>query len=115
MQNNKHSPASLDDWVWRANKGGDCEKGKRGGYFKKSQEEKEKMKMPTGDFKGTQVRQLPSSYLKWVAESWEDKTDKDRLIILAAAQEHYFREKMGLHWEPDVHSRMLDCLGIKEG
>jgi len=60
------------------------------------------MKMPTGDFKGTQVRQLPSSYLKWVAEHWDEKTEKDTLLCLEADQEYQFREKMGLHWEKEV-------------
>jgi len=57
------------------------------------------MKMPYGKHKGTEISRLPSDYLKWVAEHWDEKTEKDTLLCLEADQEYQFREKMRLHWE----------------
>ena len=57
------------------------------------------MKMPTGKFKGQELCDLPSSYLKRVAENWKERTQLDRDICCQADQEWRYREKHGCHVE----------------
>lgn len=51
------------------------------------------MKMPFGKFKGTDIEDLPSDYLKWMAENVDDED-----ICCAADEEYRFRTDMNEHW-----------------
>ncbi len=53
--------------------------------------------MPYGKFKGQDIASLPSDYLRWVAENWNERTEQDRKICEMADQECQFREKHNLH------------------
>jgi len=51
--------------------------------------------MPWGAFKGQEIQQIPSGYLKWLAENCEDET-----ICCAADEEYNWRTDMNEHfWE----------------
>ena len=50
--------------------------------------------MPYGAFKGKKMHQIPSGYLKWIAENF----DQDN-ICTAADTEWQWREKYSEHWE----------------
>lgn len=48
--------------------------------------------MPYGKHKGTRICDLPTSYVKWLAETIsEDKSERDRNICLAADKEYQQR------------------------
>ena len=55
------------------------------------------IKMPYGKFKGRLVRNLPSPYLKWVAENWKEDTETNRNIITTADEEYQERNKYNTH------------------
>ena len=52
--------------------------------------------MPWGDFKGKEIEDIPSRYLKWLAENCKDDT-----IATAADKEWAYREKFDRHIEDD--------------
>ena len=54
------------------------------------------MQLPFGKFKGREMEDVPSSYLKWLAESCEDE-----LICCAADEEYRFRTDNNEHWYED--------------
>jgi uncharacterized protein (DUF3820 family) len=57
------------------------------------------MLMPYGKFKRKPIEEIPSSYLKWIAENVNDEYKKDESLCLAADKEYQFREKNGMHFE----------------
>lgn len=57
------------------------------------------MLMPYGKFKGKPIEELPSSYLRWLAENINDEYKKDESLCLAADKEYQYREKNGCHFE----------------
>lgn len=61
-----------------------------------------KMKMPSGKYKGKDIESIPSSYLKWVAENWQEKTAHDKAVCEAADKEWAYREKTGTHFETNT-------------
>lgn len=52
--------------------------------------------MPAGKHKGRAVEDLPSSYLRWVAENFEDDD-----IATAADEEYRYRTDHDCHFEDD--------------
>ena len=52
--------------------------------------------MPGGIHVGKRISELPSSYLKYVAENWNEKNDFDRRVIKAADDEYQFRKHHNL-------------------
>jgi len=54
--------------------------------------------MPWGKFRDRQISLLPSSYLRWVAESWQEDTPMNKEICEAADKEYQHREKYGCHF-----------------
>lgn len=52
------------------------------------------MKMPYGAFKGKEMHEIPSGYLHWLAENFDNEK-----ICVAADKEWQHREKYGEHWE----------------
>lgn len=52
------------------------------------------MKMPYGKFKGKEMHEIPSGYLHWIAENFDNES-----ICVAADEEWRNREKYGEHWE----------------
>jgi len=55
--------------------------------------------MPFGKFKGHDLENLPSSYLKWLAENINENSPKNKAICMAADKEYSFREKNNCHIE----------------
>jgi len=51
------------------------------------------MKMPWGAFKGKELEEVPSGYLRWLAENC-----KDEKICAAADTEWQWRNKFDLHF-----------------
>ena len=51
------------------------------------------IKMPYGAYKGKPMHDIPSGYLRWVAENF-----KDERICKAADDEYQYREKYNTHW-----------------
>ena len=49
--------------------------------------------MPYGAYKGTPMHKIPSSYLRWVAQNFDDED-----ICCAADEEYQYREKYGGHF-----------------
>ena len=54
------------------------------------------MIMPYGKFKGKPFYEIPSGYLKWLAENVGDER-----IAIEADEEYQHREKYGVHWYDD--------------
>jgi len=51
--------------------------------------------MPWGKFKGKEMEDIPSGYLRWLAENC-----KDEKVCCAADEEYQWREKYNEHfWE----------------
>ena len=59
------------------------------------------MKMPYGKFKDCEIEDLPSGYLRWIAENWTEDTPKNERICTVADLEYQEREKTGTHFEDD--------------
>lgn len=57
------------------------------------------MKMPYGKFKGMEIEELPSSYLRWLAENLNEYGALGAKICKEADTEYQFREKTGTHHE----------------
>lgn len=57
------------------------------------------MEMPCGKYKGTEITELPSSYLLWIAENWDENSALNKRICEDADEEYSFREKHDKHWE----------------
>lgn len=55
--------------------------------------------MPWGKHKGRLIGALPSSYLRWVAETWEEDTPLKKRVVVACDREWTFREDTGSHFE----------------
>jgi len=55
------------------------------------------MEMPCDRYKGHDIESLPSDYLKYVAENWNERTERDRKICAAADKEWQWREKNNCH------------------
>ena len=51
------------------------------------------MRMPYGAFKGKEMHEIPSSYLRWLAEN------AGETITVAADEEWRWRDNMRQHWE----------------
>ena len=51
------------------------------------------MQMPWGAFKGEEIEDIPSGYLKWLAENCEDDE-----ICTAADEEYRWRSDCGSHF-----------------
>lgn len=49
--------------------------------------------MPYGKFKGKEMHEIPSKYLKWLAENCEDEG-----ICMEADEEYQYREHYNIHW-----------------
>jgi len=52
------------------------------------------IEMPYGKFKGKIMEEIPSKYLHWVAENFDNED-----ICEAADKEWQWREKYNQHWE----------------
>ncbi len=51
--------------------------------------------MPYGKFKGKEMEDIPSGYLRWIAENFNNED-----VCEAADKEYQFREKWNSHfWE----------------
>jgi len=68
-----------------------------------------KMKMPYGKYKGKDIDQLPSGYLRWVAENWKEDIPQNRAICEAADKEYQYRERQGLHFSNMKNNDGLLC------
>ncbi len=56
------------------------------------------MKMPWGKYKGTDLEDIPSPYIKWLSEECDNET-----IAEEADEEWQFREKFNNHFYEDYH------------
>lgn len=52
--------------------------------------------MPRGKYAGKTVEEVPSSYLKWVTENWDDEQ-----VVCACESEWNYRERYDEHWEEE--------------
>lgn len=57
--------------------------------------------MPWGKHKSRSIGAIPSSYLKYVAENWDEDTPLKKVIVAACDREWTFREDTGCHFEDD--------------
>ena len=57
------------------------------------------MIMPRGIFKGREIESIPSDYLLWIAENWNENTPEDKTICVEADEEWQHREKNNEHRE----------------
>lgn len=53
--------------------------------------------MPYGKFKGKSLYELPSSYLRFIAENWDEDTKLKKKIVVEANNELIHREKFDTH------------------
>lgn len=53
------------------------------------------MPFPSGKFRGKAVEGVPTGYLRWAAENWQERTEKDRELMRAINAELEFRERHG--------------------
>ena len=54
------------------------------------------MKMPYGKFKGKEIHEIPSGYLRWLAQNFDDED-----ICMEADEEYNIREQQNAHWWED--------------
>ena len=54
------------------------------------------MILPFGKYKGYYIENVPSDYLRWMAENLDDED-----FAVAADEEYQFREKWGTHFWGD--------------
>jgi hypothetical protein len=57
--------------------------------------------MTRGKYIGIPIHKIPSQYLRYVAENWEEKTKEQKRIVKACDDEWIFREKYNNHFEED--------------
>ena len=57
----------------------------------------EKIKMRIGMYAEAYVSEVPSDYLKYVAENWDENSDFKRTLIQACNQEWQWREDNNCH------------------
>lgn len=57
------------------------------------------VRMPWGKFKDRDIEDVPSGYLRWLAENCEDE-----LICCAADEEFRWRGDNGTHWYEEFNS-----------
>ena len=50
-----------------------------------------KIRMPRGKYYGVFIDELPTSYLKWIAENWAEDTPENKAICKAADNEYQER------------------------
>ena len=55
------------------------------------------MRMPWGKYKGQPIEDLPSSYLRWLAENVDESNPRNKAVCLAADAEWQWRERNGEH------------------
>ena len=58
--------------------------------------------MDVGMKKGKRISQINSGYLKWMAETWREKTQWDRHLVGCADAEWQHREHSGTHFYEDL-------------
>lgn len=56
----------------------------------------DEIRMPYGKFKGKYIHEIPSGYLRWMAENLEDET-----LCCAADEEFNIREAQNAHFWDD--------------
>jgi hypothetical protein len=66
------------------------------------------MKLHVGTFKGKTLEEIPSSYVKFIAENWHERTQYDKELCKAADKEWKFREKNNTHFEEEVAEKPAD-------
>lgn len=54
------------------------------------------VRMPAGKFKGKLIEEIPSGYLKWIAENWDDDE-----IATIADEEYRWRSDNNEHFYDD--------------
>lgn len=57
--------------------------------------------MPYGKHRGKPIHTIPSNYLKWVAENWNEKDVMKKRIVEECDKEYQFREKYNCHIKED--------------
>ena len=64
------------------------------------------MRLYVGKFKGKTLEEVPSSYLKFIAENWNEDTGHDRELCAAADREWTFRDNNNSHFELENDKRI---------
>lgn len=60
-------------------------------------------KMPWGKFKGVEIHKIPSSYLKWAAETIDESNSLGKQVVMACDQEWQWREQHNKHINDDEY------------
>lgn len=55
--------------------------------------------MPWGKFQGQTYASIPSSYLRWAAENFDESSERGRIVIKACDDEYQERERFNTHKE----------------
>jgi hypothetical protein len=64
---------------------------------KEKAEAKIRIKMPIGKWAGHFIDEIPSSYLLWVAENWQEDSEFKRYLVKECDEEWQWREKYNRH------------------
>jgi hypothetical protein len=51
-----------------------------------------------GTMRGKAVEDCPSSWLRWAAENWRERTDRDRELMKAVNAELEYRDRWNKHF-----------------
>jgi hypothetical protein len=57
--------------------------------------------LPFGRYKGKPIHEVPSSYLLWAAENWNEDRPFVAAVVKACDDEWQYREKTNTHIEDD--------------
>ena len=58
---------------------------------------KQPLYMPRGEYKGWRIERIPSDYLKYVAENWDEDTEANQRLVKACDDEWQWREHYWCH------------------
>jgi uncharacterized protein (DUF3820 family) len=54
--------------------------------------------MTGGKFRGKPIDEIPSDYLLWVAQNWDENSDENKKLVEACDKEYQFRETYNCHF-----------------
>jgi hypothetical protein len=73
----------------------------------------ETIMMTIGEYAGNNIDQIPSYYLKWVAENWDEDSAFKRRFVEACDKEWQWREDNNCHISKDDFNGERAAKGLK--